>query len=361
MEITKHEFGRFVTERRRHAGLTQRQLAARLHVTESAVSKWERGLSYPDITLVAALATELDVSANELISATEDRVGRRDVRDAQVYRRWRGAVLWSTLSMYVLGILACGIVNLSVDHTLDWFWTVLPAVALAFCLTTLPLLRVPRPGWTALVGAVISLVSLLIVVWVSYAPGSWLAVTCAAVLFGLLVVFGPIWLWLLDLPAGCARHRTVLALAFDTVALFALLLVIFLSVDRLDLFRFPTLQIAAIGLVPVWITALAIRYLPFNGLGRAAVVVAFLGACGYVIGDVINELLREPSRSGTLDLTVWSEETINSNVGFLILVGSLLVAAVLGVASLVRARARKRHADAPTDEAIEPGRVAGVV
>ncbi|WP_449279952.1 helix-turn-helix domain-containing protein [Leucobacter sp. GX0328] len=50
-DITKQDFGRFVTEHRRAAGFTQRQLAERLHVTESAVSKWERGLSYPDITV----------------------------------------------------------------------------------------------------------------------------------------------------------------------------------------------------------------------------------------------------------------------------------------------------------------------
>ncbi len=39
MHSTKHDFGKFVAERRRSVGLTQRELARQLHVTESAVSK----------------------------------------------------------------------------------------------------------------------------------------------------------------------------------------------------------------------------------------------------------------------------------------------------------------------------------
>ena len=37
------KFGKFIMEKRKEAGLTQKGLAERLHVTESAVSKWERG------------------------------------------------------------------------------------------------------------------------------------------------------------------------------------------------------------------------------------------------------------------------------------------------------------------------------
>jgi len=251
MEITKQDFGRFVTERRRAAGLTQRELAERLHVTESAVSKWERGLSYPDITMVAALAAELGVSGQELISASEDREVRLDQRDARHYRRWRSSILWSTSIAYAAALLACFIVNLSVDHGLSWFWVVLPAVSLGFSLTTLPMLPVPRPGWTTLAAAALSLGALLLVVWLRYAPGSWLPITCAAILFGLILVFGPIWLCLLDLPAGLSRHRTVLVLALDSVALAVLLLVVFVSIGRPELWVAPAMPIAVISLVPI--------------------------------------------------------------------------------------------------------------
>ena len=93
MDITKQDFGRFVSERRLAVGLTQRELATRLHVTESAVSKWERGLSSPEITMVQAIAAQLCVSAQELFSASEDREDRADKRDARSYRNRRGAIL----------------------------------------------------------------------------------------------------------------------------------------------------------------------------------------------------------------------------------------------------------------------------
>lgn len=42
-------FGAFIAELRRAEKLTQRQVADKLNVTDRAVSKWERGLSYPDV------------------------------------------------------------------------------------------------------------------------------------------------------------------------------------------------------------------------------------------------------------------------------------------------------------------------
>ena len=41
----KKTFGAYILKRRRELGMTQRELAERLYVTESAVSKWERGFS----------------------------------------------------------------------------------------------------------------------------------------------------------------------------------------------------------------------------------------------------------------------------------------------------------------------------
>ena len=47
--------------------MTQAELAARLHVTDKAVSKWERGAGLPDISLIEPLAAALDVSVLELM------------------------------------------------------------------------------------------------------------------------------------------------------------------------------------------------------------------------------------------------------------------------------------------------------
>lgn len=57
-----------IRERRLALNMTQEQVAARLGVSAPAVNKWERGVSYPDITLIPALARLLDTDANTLLS-----------------------------------------------------------------------------------------------------------------------------------------------------------------------------------------------------------------------------------------------------------------------------------------------------
>ncbi|SFP14392.1 Transcriptional regulator, contains XRE-family HTH domain [Oscillibacter sp. PC13] len=66
--MDKEAFGAFIAERRREQGLLQRDLANRLHVTDKAVSKWERGLSYPDVTLLEPLASALGMRVEELLA-----------------------------------------------------------------------------------------------------------------------------------------------------------------------------------------------------------------------------------------------------------------------------------------------------
>lgn len=63
----KTTFGKFINQKRKQANLTQKELAEMIHVTESAVSKWERGISYPDITLVSTICDTLHVTEHELI------------------------------------------------------------------------------------------------------------------------------------------------------------------------------------------------------------------------------------------------------------------------------------------------------
>lgn len=70
-EMDKETFGRFLSQRRREQGLTQKQLAERLYVTDKAVSKWERGLSLPDVSLLLPLSQLLDVSVTELLEGRQ--------------------------------------------------------------------------------------------------------------------------------------------------------------------------------------------------------------------------------------------------------------------------------------------------
>lgn len=61
-----------IRERRLASGLTQEQVAKYLGVTTPAVNKWEKGVSYPDITLLPALARVLNTDLNTLLSFQDD-------------------------------------------------------------------------------------------------------------------------------------------------------------------------------------------------------------------------------------------------------------------------------------------------
>ena len=77
-------FGKYIRTLRTEHGMTQAALAAKLHVTDKAVSKWERDLSYPDISLLPRIAEILGVSVSELIYAADDGAEPEHLR--QIYR-----------------------------------------------------------------------------------------------------------------------------------------------------------------------------------------------------------------------------------------------------------------------------------
>lgn len=63
------KFGAFVQQRRRELGMNQAELAQQLYVTDKAVSRWERGVGFPDIKLLQPLADALQVTLVELMHA----------------------------------------------------------------------------------------------------------------------------------------------------------------------------------------------------------------------------------------------------------------------------------------------------
>lgn len=76
------KFGTFLQHQRKELGLTQAQLAERVHVTDKAVSRWERGIGLPDINLLEPLADALEVSVLELIRGEQLQEQFMPVADA---------------------------------------------------------------------------------------------------------------------------------------------------------------------------------------------------------------------------------------------------------------------------------------
>lgn len=65
--MQKQTFGTMVAALRKQRGMTQLELAEKMGVTDKAVSKWERDLSFPDVNSIPKLAEVLDVSVDELM------------------------------------------------------------------------------------------------------------------------------------------------------------------------------------------------------------------------------------------------------------------------------------------------------
>ena len=66
--MDQKQTGRFIAERRRELGLTQKELAEKLGITDRAVSKWENGRCMPDLSLLRPLSAILKVGINDLLS-----------------------------------------------------------------------------------------------------------------------------------------------------------------------------------------------------------------------------------------------------------------------------------------------------
>lgn len=83
--MDKEKTGQLITELRKEKGLTQKQLADSLNVTDKAVSKWERGLSFPDISMLEPISELLGVSIMELLAGErqsgEETMSREEAKD----------------------------------------------------------------------------------------------------------------------------------------------------------------------------------------------------------------------------------------------------------------------------------------
>lgn len=89
---------------RKKKQLTQEQLADLLNISNKTVSKWERGLSYPDILLIPNLAKILDISINELFDTQDLKEEKIMKYDNSLVIKYRQSVLLSAL-LFIIGSL----------------------------------------------------------------------------------------------------------------------------------------------------------------------------------------------------------------------------------------------------------------
>lgn len=128
-ELNKQAFGAFLAQLRREKGYTQKDLAEKLYVSDKAVSKWERGLSVPDVALLVPLAECLGVTVTELLegrrldsAALAPSEVEHIVQKAIAYPEERGGAaqrIHLRVQKYGMPFVLCAVIGL-VTSVLGW-------------------------------------------------------------------------------------------------------------------------------------------------------------------------------------------------------------------------------------------------
>ena len=338
-------FGKFLKEKRLDKNLTQKQLANLLFVSESAVSKWEKGVSHPDITMIPKLCEILGVSEHELITASVDNQARKEKREA---KKWRTLVTTWDLFFYIsygVAILTCFICNLAVNGTLSWFFIVLSALTLAFSFTNLPqfikknkLLLVPLSNF-------ISLIILLGVVAL-YTQGDWFFVASVSVLLGLVIIFMPIFIANYNVFNRIKRFNDFISVGIDFILLNILLIVIQNYTKNFANGWYFSLGLPiSLCMYLMLNVLLLVRFFKFNKLLKTALVLLltkififlpplFLKVSNPEVQKEIDEFNIFKSNLG-----VWNEMTIENNVSlitYLVLVTLTVIFATIGILKTIK-------------------------
>lgn len=145
--MDQQKTGAFICFLRKERGLTQRELADKLNMTDKAVSKWERGQSYPDITILSALAEALGVTERELLQGQREGENAAEpstelvVRDTLEYaktaaKQHTGRAAAILMGIYggalLIAVFVCALCDVLTSKRFTWSLIVLAACALGW-------------------------------------------------------------------------------------------------------------------------------------------------------------------------------------------------------------------------------------
>ena len=105
--MKKQTLGMMISLLRKEKGMTQLELAEKMGVTDKAVSKWERDLSFPDINSIPKLAEVFEVSVDELMQVkteTKENMSKNKI-DEIVDTALKGVGVAMGIAVTVLSVL----------------------------------------------------------------------------------------------------------------------------------------------------------------------------------------------------------------------------------------------------------------
>ncbi len=331
-------FGQFLSAKRKEKKLTQKQLAEMLYVSESAVSKWEKDVAHPDISLLPKLAEILNVSEHELITSSIDEESRQMKVKA---KKWTNlSSFWNLffLISYGITILTCFIVNLAVNKTLSWFFTVLFSLVLGASFTTFPryikryrLIFIPFLE-------LISLIVLLLVCNVQ-TGGSWFLLATVPIVVGYLFVFFPITVCVYG-KGIIKKHVGIISVVLDLLLTLLMCYVISVVLGQ-EWFMPIALPLTLVGFIlPICITFI-IRYLklynrPFKTGIILAVSCIYTLSVGFIINSILGATENDNWNPFLANFSVWTGTQISYNVQMIICLSLAVLSVLFIVIGLIK-------------------------
>lgn len=325
----KITLGKFIQSKRKELGMSQKELAKALYVTESAVSKWERGISYPDITMISGICRTLGISEHELCTASEDYQQRETELMARSYKRFKCGYTVISVACYLAAIIPCFIVNLVNEGRLSWFFILLTSLMLTFSLINVPVLVKHNKGLATLGSSLLSII-LMYAAGCIYSGGDWFLMAAVATLLGAAVIFLPFVLRCEPLEKIAGNNKALICMAADTILTFLCVLYGTFKYGNAEDVKGGLITFAVCASI-VWMIFLVIRYARVNVFFKASICSAvcsvFIVAANVFVNVVMNGI---ELTSKVFSLSVDNEFRIN-NIVALVFLGCAVVLSVVGV------------------------------
>ena len=342
-------FGTFLKQKRQEKNLTQKELATLLFVSESAVSKWEKNVAHPDISLLPKLSEILGTTEHELITASIDKEFREEKAQAKKWQTFSTAWDLFFYIAYGVALLVCFICNLAVDKTLSWFWIVFSALLLSFCCTNLPKLINTNKVLFIPLSIYLSLCLLLGMCCV-YTGGNWFWIPVLSVLLAYIIIFVPIYISKYEIFSKLRKYNDFLSIGIDFLALNVLLIVInmYTSINGYSTTVWY-LHIALPILLYVYLSInllLCIRFLKLNGLLKTSLILTLSNVFVYIIPMFIHvqnpDFQRELADMNVFqaNFACWQPAFIERNIHCILFLTVLTTALVFLIFGLI-ANAKK--------------------
>ncbi len=162
--MNNQNMGKFISELRKSNHMTQKDLAAKLNITDKAVSKWERGLSCPDISLLSSIADIFGITTSELLNSEKKdsnvsdveasidnalQYAEKAVKNRAKYLQDICSIVFSLLLL--IGIVVCAICDNAISGAFTWSLFPISSIVFAW-LVFFPVIKLGEKGiWITMI------------------------------------------------------------------------------------------------------------------------------------------------------------------------------------------------------------------